>query len=746
MIRHDGRAVLCDFGLAQVLDEEFERLASQSSHRGTLRWTSPERLSQDGPLAPPSDVWSWAWLIWQFLTEKDPFHSINNHTIVMYRIMSLRLPTSEQEPVILEIPTLSRLLELCWQKDPASRLRIDECIERLERIFEQPKMSRRSQEQPHQLVGSSGGFHPIGTLSVPPNPPPKALSAPLKDGFEEPRLPDPPKPQPGGSIPPSGVFIGRSPPRSTVPNHGLPHTPGKDTNEYTPTTPGPSERPRQGTTSENQPNLSQLPNQASRTGFRKFTKLLLSISKRKPQQTNNGEEISGWDIVDPQPALEALGNEKGPTNPADAFLEVLSEHPRHEQIKILSDVLRKFGSTEEISHDIANYIDRLNRWLSEVPVFGSPDMLGQPRALPPRTRHQPGTPRTPSGPQRDVVEELQPSAVFPPVEGLKWAPIPDSSDWDVSQPPSPSTPPIKMPEPIARDIPNTGIIERVIQLRSQRIGVSVEASLPPIRRLTQSEIKMYPSTGSDGKDKAQAGVILVTGKAIAIKPVNFHPDSGEAASEISIMSEFEKWLGLWASLEHENIAKLLGSVLLNDTPSVITERCNGGNIAQYLKKNPTANKRNLLRQVAQGLNYLHTVHPTTHSNLKPNNVLVDDGKVKLGDIGILEFLEKRGVGAGMHGKTGDARWTAPEILEGQGHQWSSDVYSFGCLALFILRDMLPYATLKADATVLQAIYRGELPIDRHSGSSLDPTWKLCWTQDLQRRPTMSTILESLDSW
>ncbi|KIO23714.1 hypothetical protein M407DRAFT_45619, partial [Tulasnella calospora MUT 4182] len=203
-------------------------------------------------------------------------------------------------------------------------------------------------------------------------------------------------------------------------------------------------------------------------------------------------------------------------------------------------------------------------------------------------------------------------------------------------------------------------------------------------------------------------------------------------------------LGLWGSLAHENIAKLLGSALVNDTPSVITERCNGGNIAQYLKKNPTANRRNLVLDAAKGLQYLHShLPPICHGDVKSNNVLVDDGKVKLGDIGILEFLETRGVGAGMHGKTGDARWTAPEVLEGQGHQWSSDVYSFGCLALFILRDMLPYATLKADATVLQAIYRGELPIDRHSGSSLDPTWKLCWTQDLQRRPTMSTILESV---
>ncbi|KIO23712.1 hypothetical protein M407DRAFT_77776 [Tulasnella calospora MUT 4182] len=65
LIKYDGRAAICDFGLAQVLDEEFERLASQTIHRGTIRWTSPERLDDNGPLTPSSDVWSWAWLIWE---------------------------------------------------------------------------------------------------------------------------------------------------------------------------------------------------------------------------------------------------------------------------------------------------------------------------------------------------------------------------------------------------------------------------------------------------------------------------------------------------------------------------------------------------------------------------------------------------------------------------------------------------------------------------------------------------------
>lgn len=65
LIKDSGQAALCDFGLAQVMDEEFEQLASLTIHRGTVRWTSPERLEDNGPLAPSSDVWSWGWLLWE---------------------------------------------------------------------------------------------------------------------------------------------------------------------------------------------------------------------------------------------------------------------------------------------------------------------------------------------------------------------------------------------------------------------------------------------------------------------------------------------------------------------------------------------------------------------------------------------------------------------------------------------------------------------------------------------------------
>ncbi|KAG8973720.1 hypothetical protein FRC05_008308 [Tulasnella sp. 425] len=271
------------------------------------------------------------------------------------------------------------------------------------------------------------------------------------------------------------------------------------------------------------------------------------------------------------------------------------------------------------------------------------------------------------------------------------------------------------------------------------------ADLPVIRRFRENELQMH---AFEGKDHVTMGVLSEAGRMIAVKPVNFRFDGGEYASESAIMNEFDDWLRLWGSLRHDNIAELVGSVFFNGTPSVITYRVASGNVGDYLRGNPQADRPNLLRQVAEGLQYLHTrpVEIVLHSNLKPCNILVENGRVELGDIGILEFLEMKGVGAEMHGKTGDVRWTAPEVLEGPDRQWWSDVYSFGCLALYILKDEIPYSTLETDVAVSKAIYRGELPVNRDAASKLHPTWKLCWSHDPKRRPNMRTVLESLDDW
>lgn len=68
------------------------------------------------------------------MTEKIPFHHVNNASAVIFHIVTLKFPAYDQEFTISEVPTLSKLMQLCWQKEPESRLRMEECIERLEHI------------------------------------------------------------------------------------------------------------------------------------------------------------------------------------------------------------------------------------------------------------------------------------------------------------------------------------------------------------------------------------------------------------------------------------------------------------------------------------------------------------------------------------------------------------------------------------------------------------------------------------
>ncbi|KAG8915670.1 hypothetical protein FRC00_001536 [Tulasnella sp. 408] len=915
LVKNDGRAAICDFGLAQVLDEEFERLASQTTHRGTIRWTSPERLEDNGPLTPSSDVWSWAWLIWEFMTEKIPFHFVGHASAVIFHIVTLKFPAYDQEVAISAIPTLSKLMQLCWQKEPESRLSMEECIERLEQILEDFEPPEDVGKDQNLFVRTSPLFQPTATPSfLPGPPPPEEFNSLTKSGgvFDPPTVIIPPSP-PGPPAYP-GPFIPSQPdkPRKDIP--AIPPIPGQDDETPILTTfissreqekdlepigepqPPPADVPENPSSAFNFKGLvsfklsktssSESSNKLTAIGLKKLTKRLLPPFKRKPQQSDahyDGER--DWDIIPGpshsswQPSQNITEGEHDPSNRVNRDGADLR----------LEDSQKQHSRTQE---DITNYLRQMGGWFSGAPVFESPYSWSQPQPIvtvpppiyipgqlppgvspvftggrpiqvvqhpgmaggpipfippgsiritvpngwypqtgPPGQSHpiytgqptqlnftargqpiqpgftgQPTQPIVTSQPTQPIVtgqpiRVFQPpgmvvpqiSAFIPPSRIASPAftaghpqtgspgqshpelasslphrlpsrsPSPEaiphrisSADLQILQQhpdhpavtTEPGSPPITGPSLSIRDSPSSSLIPLKGPLWTREVE-GERLDLPAIRQFKQSEFNLQYEDGFEGEDQAQIGVILETGRAVAIKPVTFTPENGARASERPHMLQLNIWLRLWGSLEHEDVLKVLGSAFVNEAPAVITEWCTGGNVAQYLEKSPQADRRSLLLQVAQGLNYLHTASPPmVHSGLKPSNVLIDDAseRIKLADIGILRFLETQHVGAEMHGRTGDARWTAPEVLEGHGHRLRSDIYSFGCLALFILRDELPYAALRNDVAVSKAIYRGDLPVNRKVASGLHPTWKLCWAQDPKRRPRMSTILKSLEFW
>jgi serine/threonine protein kinase len=62
LVDDSGHAVLCDFGMSQIIEEELEPSGTTTSgvREGTLRWSAPEVVSGENPgrSIPASDVWS----------------------------------------------------------------------------------------------------------------------------------------------------------------------------------------------------------------------------------------------------------------------------------------------------------------------------------------------------------------------------------------------------------------------------------------------------------------------------------------------------------------------------------------------------------------------------------------------------------------------------------------------------------------------------------------------------------------
>jgi len=114
---------------------------------------------------------------------------------------------------------------------------------------------------------------------------------------------------------------------------------------------------------------------------------------------------------------------------------------------------------------------------------------------------------------------------------------------------------------------------------------------------------------------------------------------------------------------------------------IVLEYCSEGDLEQYLSKNhPTLPVRiNLLVQLAQGLDYLHSID-MVHRDLKPENVLVQPGPLlKISDFGLSKSLSES---SRAYTKVGTPYFMAPEVMVHQPYGRPADIFSLGRFSLF----------------------------------------------------------------
>uniref|UniRef100_A0A4W3HJ45 Mitogen-activated protein kinase kinase kinase 2 n=1 Tax=Callorhinchus milii TaxID=7868 RepID=A0A4W3HJ45_CALMI len=195
-----------------------------------------------------------------------------------------------------------------------------------------------------------------------------------------------------------------------------------------------------------------------------------------------------------------------------------------------------------------------------------------------------------------------------------------------------------------------------------------------------------------------------TGRELAVKQVQFDPDSPEASKEVNAL---ECEIQLLKNLQHERIVQYYGC--LRDpqerTLSIFMEYMPGGSIKDQLKaygeltENVT---RKYTRQILEGVSYLHS-NMIVHRDIKGANILRDSaGNVKLGDFGASRRLQTICLsGTSMKSVTGTPYWMSPEVISGEGYGRKADIWSVGCTVVEMLTEKPPWAEFEAMAAIFK---------------------------------------------
>ncbi|KAF5365591.1 hypothetical protein D9758_003321 [Tetrapyrgos nigripes] len=222
--------------------------------------------------------------------------------------------------------------------------------------------------------------------------------------------------------------------------------------------------------------------------------------------------------------------------------------------------------------------------------------------------------------------------------------------------------------------------------------------------------------GAGSFGKVYLGMDASTGTLMAVKQVELPTGSApNLERKKSMLSALEREIELLQNLQHENIVQYLYSSLEDDCLNIFLEYVPGGSVTALLRNYGAFEEvlvSNFVRQILQGLSYLHD-RGIIHRDIKGANILVDNkGGVKISDFGISKKVDVQALsGKRAHRASlqGSVFWMAPEVVKQSGHTQKADIWSVGCLVVEMLTGEHPWAQL----TQMQAIFK--------IGSSAKPT-------------------------